>query len=223
MANFPGALPTAGNAVSSDTLAVSNHTSRHNVNDDETRAIAAKVGTGASTPTNGLFLVGTGIGTSGWRAATKADVGLSNVDNVSVQTVIGTIYPVGAIYISTVSTNPGTLFGFGTWVAFAVGRTLFGFDAGQTEFDVVEETGGEKTHVLTLNEAPAHTHSVTVVAPRTTNAGVDTTGTGIPPHNGVASGNSWTSSSGSADSQGGNAAHNNLPPYVVTYMFKRSA
>lgn len=55
------------------------------------------------------------------------------------------IYPVGAIYMSVVNTNPGTLFG-GTWAAFAPGRVLVGFDATQTEFDTVEETSGSKTH-----------------------------------------------------------------------------
>ena len=70
-----------------------------------------------------------------------------------------TLYPVGSIYINaSVSTNPSTLFGFGTWVEFGKGRVLVGVDTGQTEFDTLGETGGAKTHTLTINEMPAHSH-----------------------------------------------------------------
>lgn len=68
------------------------------------------------------------------------------------------IYPIGAIYTSVVNTNPSTFIG-GNWTAFGSGRTLVGVDTGQTEFDTVEETGGVKTHTLTTNEMPSHTHT----------------------------------------------------------------
>jgi microcystin-dependent protein len=68
------------------------------------------------------------------------------------------VYPVGSIYISVLNTNPNAFFG-GTWVSFGTGRTLVGVDTGQTEFDTVEETGGAKTHTLTTNEMPSHTHT----------------------------------------------------------------
>ena len=68
-------------------------------------------------------------------------------------------YPVGSIYTSISSTNPATLLGVGTWVAFGAGRTLVGFDSTQTEFDTVEEVGGSKTHTLTESELPSHTHN----------------------------------------------------------------
>ena len=45
-----------------------------------------------------------------------------------VQAALQALYPIGSIYSSTVSTNPGTLFGFGTWVAYAAGRVLIGTD-----------------------------------------------------------------------------------------------
>lgn len=67
------------------------------------------------------------------------------------------IYPIGAIYTSVVNTNPSTFIG-GTWNAFGSGRTLVGVDTGQTEFDLVEETGGAKTHTLSISEMPSHTH-----------------------------------------------------------------
>jgi len=68
------------------------------------------------------------------------------------------VFPVGFVFISVVSTSPATLLGYGTWSAFGAGRVLVGLDAGQTEFDTVEETGGAKTHTLTSGEMPAHTH-----------------------------------------------------------------
>ena len=71
-----------------------------------------------------------------------------------------TLYPVGSIYINaSVSTNPSTLFGFGTWVEFGKGRVLVGVDTGQTEFDTLGETGGAKTHTLSINEMPSHNHN----------------------------------------------------------------
>jgi microcystin-dependent protein len=70
----------------------------------------------------------------------------------------GEAFPVGSVFIAVVNTNPGTLLGYGTWSSFAAGRVLVGIDAGQTEFDTVEETGGSKTHTLTTAEMPSHTH-----------------------------------------------------------------
>jgi hypothetical protein len=73
---------------------------------------------------------------------------------------LSVLYPVGSVYINAaVSTNPGTLLGFGTWAAFGAGRVLVGLDAGDVDFDTVEETGGAKTHTLTVDEMPSHTHT----------------------------------------------------------------
>ena len=65
-------------------------------------------------------------------------------------------WPVGSIYIGTTDVNPNTLFGFGTWEAFADGRVLLGLaDIG---FDTLLAEGGALTHVLDESEIPAHTH-----------------------------------------------------------------
>ena len=121
------------------------------------------------------------------------------------------LYPVGSIYIATVSTNPATLLGFGTWTAFATGRTLVGIDAGQTEFDTVEETGGAKTHTLTEAEMPAHTHGIVDDSGGGGNVAATTTGF-------------FDSSTGfTTQSAGGGGAHNNLQPFIVVYMWKRTA
>jgi len=66
--------------------------------------------------------------------------------------IIQTIYPVGAIYISTLTTNPNTLLGFGTWTAFGAGRVLIGEDGGT--YTPAEDTGGAAT-----DTTPTHTHT----------------------------------------------------------------
>jgi hypothetical protein len=63
-------------------------------------------------------------------------------------------FPVGSVFIAVVNTNPGTLLGYGTWAAFAAGRMLIGHNAGDTDFDTAEETGGSKTSTALI----AHTH-----------------------------------------------------------------
>jgi hypothetical protein len=62
--------------------------------------------------------------------------------------------PVGSLYTSTLSTNPGTLLGRGTWSAFGAGRIMIGRDAADADFDTAEETGGSKTSSALI----AHTH-----------------------------------------------------------------
>ena len=134
---------------------------------------------------------------------------------ITVANFLSFLYPVGHIYTSTVSTSPATLFGFGTWSAFAAGRVLVGIDAGQTEFDAVEETGGAKTHTLLTTEIPAHTHVLTELRDATT--GGSTTNIAL------SADTSSTTGTKVSGSTGGGGAHNNLQPYVVVYMWKRTA
>ena len=167
------------------------------------------------------------IATLGTVEASKAVTADSNKDITGIRnlTVTGTItnssiislsdvYPVGSIYINASDgTNPGTLLGFGTWVAFGAGRVPVGIDATQTEFDTAEETGGAKTHTLTISEMPSHNHNQP--------AGI------LPPPNAndldVTGGNARTLGDNvSTDNTGGGNAHNNLQPYIVVYMWKRT-
>jgi len=85
-----------------------------------------------------------------------------------LSTVRNALYPVGSIYTNaTNNTNPGTLLGFGTWVAFGAGRVPVGFNAADPLFDSAEETGGSKdaivvthTHTGTTgNQSANHVHS----------------------------------------------------------------
>ena len=80
-----------------------------------------------------------------------------------INSIKSKIYPVGSIYTSVTDDTVEKVqarFG-GTWVAFGSGKTLVGVDTNQTEFNTVEKSGGEKTHTLTINEMPSHTHTFT--------------------------------------------------------------
>ena len=125
------------------------------------------------------------------------------------------VYPVGSIYINaTNANNPSSLLGFGTWVAFGAGRVPVGIDATQSEFDTAEEVGGAKTHTLTTSELPSHTHNQPAgISPAPNANDVDVTG-----------GNGATLAANVVtDATGGGSAHNNLQPYIVVYMWKRTA
>lgn len=142
----------------------------------------------------------------------------------------------GSIYISVNSTNPSSLFG-GTWEAFATGRTLVGIDTSDTDFNSVEKTGGEKTHVLTTDEIPSHTHtqnphSHDEVQDNNGNRITYTTGSTANYRvlNQTSQGNassSWrmktSETTATNQNTGGGQAHNNLQPYITVYMWKRTA
>jgi hypothetical protein len=118
-------------------------------------------------------------------------------------------FPVGAIYTSITGVNPATELGYGTWSAFGAGRVLVGYDSGQTEFDTVEEAGGAKTHTLTVDEMPAHSHGVAYNL---------SAGTGSARNSVFSSG-----TVSNTQSTGGGQAHNNLQPYIVVHFWKRTA
>jgi len=135
--------------------------------------------------------------------------------------IVDLIYPVGAIYISVVSTSPATLFG-GTWAAFGAGKTLVGLNASDAAFDTVEKTGGAKTHTHTLTKASAQ---ITSASDGIRLNRVSKTFT----PNRIFSATSPTEEAFSTDTSvstalaGSTDAGSSLQPYVVTYMWKRTA
>jgi hypothetical protein len=136
--------------------------------------------------------------------------------DTTVTEVLKKVYPIGAIYSSTVSTNPNTLFGFGTWVAYGEGRVLVG-KAGSGTFNTAGATGGAETVTLDTTMIPPHTHRISGQdGPTPDYLGGSTADYGINP----------TYSSGGyavGESIGGGLAHNNLQPYVIVYFFHRTA
>ena len=73
--------------------------------------------------------------------------------------VMSALNPVGTIREFNVATNPADLLGFGTWDSFGAGQVTIGLDSGDSDFDTVGNTGGEKTHKLVIAEMPSHTHT----------------------------------------------------------------
>jgi len=120
------------------------------------------------------------------------------------------VYPVGSIYMSVNSTNPGTLFG-GTWEQI---QDTFLLAAGSTY--AAGSTGGEAKHTLTTAEMPAHSHVVTR-ATTSYASGQQSSWRAL----------SWSGTNHdyndvvSSESSGSGNAHNNMPPYLSVYVFKR--
>jgi hypothetical protein len=137
------------------------------------------------------------------------------------------LYPVGSIYINAgVTTNPATLLGFGTWVAFGAGRVMVGLDAGDALFDTLEETGGSKdatlvshTHTATVTD-PGHSHSYTASFISTPQAGLTGDGYAAPS---VQTGTATTGITVANSTEGSSATNANLQPYIAVAMWKRTA
>lgn len=152
-------------------------------------------------------------GDNSTKVATTAYVGNS----------VSLAYPVGSIYINaSVSTNPATLFGFGTWAAFGAGRVMVGLNAGDSSFDTLEETGGSKDAIVV-----SHTHSVTdpghnhTVGIQTKTLDQNAGGSSLA---GAGTTTTSTASTGiSISSTGASGTNANLQPYIVVYMWKRTA
>ena len=128
---------------------------------------------------------------------------------------ISDIYPVGSIYMSVNSTSPATLFG-GTWEQL---KDRFLLGAGNTY--TAGNTGGEASHTLTISEMPNHNHSKIVLSsyyltqwPTAGTQDAILANGSTKTNGGNSFGTSYT---------GGSQAHNNMPPYLVVYMWKRTA
>lgn len=131
--------------------------------------------------------------------------------NAMQNKLLDSIYPIGSIMIKDDATDYSSYLGF-TWEKVFAGVTLVGLDTTQTEFDTIGKTGGEKTHTLTIEEMPDHSHGAAISG---------------------GSGNVYTAGSflsGQSplyyiptNAVGGDQPHNNLQPYQVVAYWKRVA
>lgn len=165
---------------------------------------------------------------------------------------LDSVYPVGSIYISVNdSFNPNNVFP-GTWVSFGKGRTLVGVDRSDLEFQSSEETGGEKTHTLTVDELPEHNHNIKVESKelkgsvwnfvgQNANYGPGNSTSGVfskggdgtcfyPSSTGKATGindgfvlDATHDHTATSGNTGSGIAHNNMMPYITVRMWKRTA
>ena len=128
--------------------------------------------------------------------------------------ILDLVYPVGSIYMSVSSTSPETLFG-GTWSrisgCFLLAATDGGAQGGNGNASIAAGyTGGEATHKLVASEMPSHTHRSNI-----RNQG---SGGGTTTHGTWGTSGTDNITTGSA---GGDGAHNNMPPYLSVYVWKR--
>lgn len=147
--------------------------------------------------------------------------GTATLNGVKIATV-DMIYPVGAIYMSVNSTSPSTIFG-GTWERI---QDRFLLAAGSTY--TAGKTGGEASHTLTENELPSHNHGTWQRNPNASSSPsyqsmVDTQATGDSVSGWKPSLTASTGKEMLTKSVGGGAAHNNMPPYLAVYVWKRTA
>lgn len=142
--------------------------------------------------------------------------------------MLSRIYPVGSIYMSVTSASPADLFG-GTWERI---KDRFLLASGDTYS--AGSTGGEAQHTLSMNELPSHNFgSIPMIVPighgnwnngdihasslgnaSSSKPGVEQNG------NGMTNGTQW---SYEIDFPGGSQPHNNMPPYLTVYIWKRVA
>ena len=206
--------------------------------DNEFTAIASAIATKADTAAPAF----TGIPTAPTATAGTSTTQLATT--AFVTTAAQALYPVGSIYINaTVATNPATLLGFGTWTAFAAGRVMVGLDSGNAAFDTVAETGGSAdaitvSHTHTYNGSTefmqggtnsSHNHSMATFlgnlgGTSTAYVGDDSGGGASAPKNtstvNIDHKHDFSGTTAGAGASGTNA---NLQPYIVVYMWKRTA
>ena len=141
----------------------------------------------------------------------------------NIEQAINSIYPVGSIIIRDDTEDMSNFLGF-TWEKVFAGRVLVGLDTSQTEFNTIGKTGGEKTHTLTVDEMPSHTHDMddAVYGNYKNRLGIKEDGGG---GNGLIPSMMQTTgySKYLPTETGGGQAHNNLQPYQVVAYWKRTA
>ena len=123
----------------------------------------------------------------------------------NIEDIINIVYPVGSIYMSVNSTSPASLFG-GTWERI---KDRFLLASGDTYS--AGSTGGEAQHTLTVDEMPSHDHGPTVI---------------LSYPNGSQTANNWGSGKDVSKANvttGGSQPHNNMPPYLAVYVWRRVA
>ena len=127
---------------------------------------------------------------------------------ISMADILQNVYPVGAIYLSINDTSPASLFG-GTWEQIQ-DRFLLGASSTRG----VGTTGGEATHTLSIAEMPSHLHSISSSLMWANQTGNIQNGT-----------KTYYARSEAQTTQtaGGSKPHNNMPPYLAVYMWKRIA
>lgn len=145
---------------------------------------------------------------------------IENIHPSPTPTPVSCPFPIGSIIQTTSAENPGTQIG-GTWEQI---KDVFLLAAGDTY--EAGTTGGEAEHALTVDEMPEHgKHLLT--------SGTVGKGTAAGKYLGSISsygtaGRGWDTVNGNeyypnGTNNGGSQSHNNMPPYLTVYTWKRTA
>ena len=130
------------------------------------------------------------------------------------KSLLDIIYPVGSIYFSVSSTSPSSIIG-GTWTAIPAGTFLCGAGSGYSALS----TGGQAAVTLTIAEMPEHNHTYDGLARYTiTGNGMAAVGYNIQNYDDIVSHGFYKNSS-----VGGGDSHENRPPYIAVYIWRRTA
>lgn len=177
----------------------------------------------ATNATNATYATTQSFGTSNTTIATTA----------FVQAALQAVYPVGSIYTSTSSTNPGTTFGFGTWAAYGAGRVLVsqngsfpaGTTGGSADAIVVSHTHTASSSTTATDSGHSHTIGYTGNLGYSGGGGNVNTywGAGSNQSTNTASANISASTSTTINSTGSSGTGANMPPYISVYMWQRTA
>lgn len=120
-------------------------------------------------------------------------------------------FAIGDLFFTTNKENPSVRFG-GAWELFGKGKTLVCVDENDSDFNEVKKIGGEKTHKLTIEEIPYHSHNLKY---KNNASGF---GDGYLT---TARGYEYATGDGAIESVGGNQSHNNVQPYITCYIWIR--
>ena len=163
-----------------------------------------------------IKLNGTSQGAWDGSSAKTIDITAASVGATAIAEAKLAAWPIGSIYMSVNSTSPANLFG-GTWERISetfLFAASISYPAGST--------GGEFAHKLTQSELPNYSLSVAngsnVIRSKTGSSAdayvqTQSSGWGIP---------NWESKTVTVASGGSGAAHNNMPPYLSVWIWKRT-
>ena len=129
-------------------------------------------------------------------------------------------YRIGDFLESTNPNNPGDDGYIGTWELYGKGKVTVCIDPDDADFNTIGKTGGEKTHTLTIDEMPQHNHKISRFINQkgfSTPFNDPNTGWGLKNDDVNGVNDIMTTYSG------GGQAHNNMPPNIVIYRWRRIA
>ena len=130
------------------------------------------------------------------------------------RTLLDMFYPVGAIFITTVNTNPSSYMG-GSWVRFGNGQTLVGVNESDGDFNSAQKSGGSKSHTIDYSNFPAR-----ATIQKSWKGG---TVSYAPWQGGSVSAGKWIVSTPYDMGEPYGRAISNLQPYITVYMWRRTA